>query len=221
MAIGAGEKRPYVIDDSLADRDGDERHRQLRPPRHRRRRRGAADAGVQAAGREPAGDAGLTRRWPLVKAVAAGAVAALAIPWVIRGGTGQLVEWLHYGLVQVNLGCWPLRLVLAASSASSPCSPGPCWPGRTDERSRRLALLRQVALELRRRRCRMTASGRGAVHGTRRSRRLLACSSAGDGHASARAIELLSGPRPGRSRRGCRSSSPSLLGIIVLVPLTG
>ena len=46
-----------------ADRDRDERHRQLRPPRHRRRRRGAPDAGVQAADRSAAGDAGLTWRW--------------------------------------------------------------------------------------------------------------------------------------------------------------
>ncbi len=61
MAIGAGEKRPYVINDSLADRDRHERHRKLRPPRHRRRRRRQADAGVQAAGRKPAGDAGLSR----------------------------------------------------------------------------------------------------------------------------------------------------------------
>ena len=42
-----------------ADRDRDERDRQLRPPRHRRRRRREADAGVQAAGRKPAGNAGL------------------------------------------------------------------------------------------------------------------------------------------------------------------
>ena len=61
MAIGAGEKRPYVINDSLQIATRDERHRQLRPPRHRRRRRGQADAGVQAAGRKSAGDAGLSR----------------------------------------------------------------------------------------------------------------------------------------------------------------
>jgi len=42
----------------------------------------------------------------LVKAVAVGAVAALAIPYVIRGGSGQLVEWLHYGLVNVSAGGW-------------------------------------------------------------------------------------------------------------------
>ena len=61
MAIGAGEKRPYVIDDSLQIATRDERHRQLRPPRHRRRRRRAADAGVQAAGRGAAGDDCLSR----------------------------------------------------------------------------------------------------------------------------------------------------------------
>ena len=55
MAIGAGEKRPYVIVDSPADRDRDERDRKLRPPRDRRRRRREADAGVQAAGGEPPG----------------------------------------------------------------------------------------------------------------------------------------------------------------------
>jgi hypothetical protein len=43
---------------------------------------------------------------PLVKAVIVGAVGALAIPWAIRGGTGQLVEWLHYGLVSFNVGSW-------------------------------------------------------------------------------------------------------------------
>ena len=46
-----------------ADRDGDERDRQLRPPRHRRRRRRPADAGVQAPRRKPAGHAGLRWRW--------------------------------------------------------------------------------------------------------------------------------------------------------------
>ncbi len=72
MAIGAGEKRPYVINDSPADRDRDERDRKLRPPRHRRRRRGEADAGVQAADRKPAGDAGLTTaaRIPVIRVTA-------------------------------------------------------------------------------------------------------------------------------------------------------
>ena len=98
-----------------ADRHRDERHRQLRPPRHRRRRRRPADAGVQAAGREPAGDAGLMA---LVKAVLAGAVAAIAIPYVIRGGSGGFVDRLQTGLVQVSLGgvhfawSWPLFCVV-------------------------------------------------------------------------------------------------------------
>jgi hypothetical protein len=39
---------------------------------------------------------------PLVKAVIAGAVGALAIPWAIRGGTGPLVTLLHYGLVEIR-----------------------------------------------------------------------------------------------------------------------
>jgi hypothetical protein len=42
----------------------------------------------------------------LVKAVAAGVVGALAIPWAIRGGSGQLVELLHYGLVHAQVGDW-------------------------------------------------------------------------------------------------------------------
>jgi len=35
-----------------------------------------------------------------------GAVGALAIPWAIRGGTGQLIELLHYGLVNLHLDGW-------------------------------------------------------------------------------------------------------------------
>src|SRR5207248_6774166 len=47
-------------------------HRQLRPSGDRRRRRREADAGVQAPGREPAGDAGLTEagRVPVVRVTA-------------------------------------------------------------------------------------------------------------------------------------------------------
>ena len=62
MAIGAGEKRPWVIDDSLQIATMMTRDRKLRPPRHRRRRRRPADAGVQAARRGPARNAGLTWR---------------------------------------------------------------------------------------------------------------------------------------------------------------
>jgi hypothetical protein len=40
----------------------------------------------------------------LVKAVFAGAVAAIAVPWIIKGGTGGFVEMLQTGLVQVRLG---------------------------------------------------------------------------------------------------------------------
>ena len=54
----------------------------------------------------------------LVKAVLAGAVAAIAVPYVIRGGTGGFVEMLKYGTVQFNLGSvdfawsWPLFCVV-------------------------------------------------------------------------------------------------------------
>jgi pyruvate dehydrogenase E2 component (dihydrolipoamide acetyltransferase) len=55
MAIGAGEKRPYVVDDALANRYGHVRHRQLRPPRHRRRRRRAADEAFKTLVENPLG----------------------------------------------------------------------------------------------------------------------------------------------------------------------
>jgi hypothetical protein len=54
----------------------------------------------------------------LVKAVLAGAVAALAVPWAIHGGSGQLVELLHYGVVQFSIGgvqlawSWPLFCIV-------------------------------------------------------------------------------------------------------------
>lgn len=40
----------------------------------------------------------------LVKAVLAGAVVAIAVPYVIKGGTGGFVEMLQTGLVRVSLG---------------------------------------------------------------------------------------------------------------------
>ena len=61
LAVGAGEKRPLCDRRRARRRDGDVGDRQLRSPRDRRRGRRRADAGVQGAGREPAGDAGLTR----------------------------------------------------------------------------------------------------------------------------------------------------------------
>jgi pyruvate dehydrogenase E2 component (dihydrolipoamide acetyltransferase) len=59
MAIGAGEKRPYVINDSLQIATVMSADRKLRPPGDRRGRRSEADAGVQASGRKPSGDVGL------------------------------------------------------------------------------------------------------------------------------------------------------------------
>ncbi|HST36132.1 MAG TPA: hypothetical protein VLK25_05835 [Allosphingosinicella sp.] len=50
----------------------------------------------------------------LAKAVGLGAVGALAIPWLVWGGTGRLVEWLHYGLVHFYIAdrhfawSWPI-----------------------------------------------------------------------------------------------------------------
>ena len=50
----------------------------------------------------------------LGKAVLAGAVAAFALPLVMRGDAGQLGQWLQRGIVQLALGdvrlawSWPL-----------------------------------------------------------------------------------------------------------------
>jgi hypothetical protein len=40
----------------------------------------------------------------LVKAVLAGAVAAIAVPFVIRDGSGGFVEMLQYGMVHLSVG---------------------------------------------------------------------------------------------------------------------
>jgi hypothetical protein len=50
----------------------------------------------------------------LVKAVVAGIVAAVGVPYAMQGNTGQLGEWLQRGLVHFSLGnvelawSWPL-----------------------------------------------------------------------------------------------------------------
>ena len=50
----------------------------------------------------------------LGKAVLIGAVAALAIPFAMRGSTGQLGDWLRLGLAEPSVGgstiawSWPL-----------------------------------------------------------------------------------------------------------------
>ena len=54
----------------------------------------------------------------LVKAVLAGAVGAIAVPYVIRGGSGGFVDMLQTGLVQVSLAgvdfawSWPIFCVV-------------------------------------------------------------------------------------------------------------
>lgn len=50
----------------------------------------------------------------LGKAVMIGAVAAVAIPWAMRGDTGELGGWVRYGVMEFSLGgadidwSWPL-----------------------------------------------------------------------------------------------------------------
>lgn len=54
----------------------------------------------------------------LVKAVAAGLVGALAIPYAFRGGSGQLAEWVHYGVVDFSIAdvrliwSWPIFCIV-------------------------------------------------------------------------------------------------------------
>ena len=55
---------------------------------------------------------------PLVKAVVAGAIAALAIPFITRGGEGQLSQWTSYGIVHATAGgyhltwSWPIFCIV-------------------------------------------------------------------------------------------------------------
>jgi hypothetical protein len=55
---------------------------------------------------------------PLARAVVAGAIAALAIPWLARGSDGELGGWLGRGVVHFSLGSahliwsWPLFCVV-------------------------------------------------------------------------------------------------------------
>lgn len=39
----------------------------------------------------------------LVKAVAAGTIGAVALPWAFRGGSGELAEWVQRGAVHFNV----------------------------------------------------------------------------------------------------------------------
>ncbi|HEV2745881.1 MAG TPA: hypothetical protein VGW34_01115 [Allosphingosinicella sp.] len=54
----------------------------------------------------------------LPRAAALGAIAALAIPWVMREETGQLGEWVQLGVVRFSaaglhlLWSWPLFAVV-------------------------------------------------------------------------------------------------------------
>jgi hypothetical protein len=52
------------------------------------------------------------------KAAIAGAIAALGLPWVFRGGSGQLADWVQAGMVHFNIASvhlvwsWPIFCVV-------------------------------------------------------------------------------------------------------------
>ena len=54
----------------------------------------------------------------LGKAVMIGTVAALAVPWAMRGETGYLGEWIQLGVMELSLGSadirwsWPLFIAV-------------------------------------------------------------------------------------------------------------
>ena len=106
-----------------ADRDRDERHRQLRPPRHRRRRRRPADAGVQAAGGEPAGDAGLVHL-PLKFAISIPVTVAVALGLafaLVSVAPTRLPMWIKFhqvGGLTLMAGAAGLLLVLPNLAAA-------------------------------------------------------------------------------------------------------
>ena len=42
----------------------------------------------------------------LAKAALTGTVAAIAIPYIVRGGSGLVFDWLQYGVVHFTLSGW-------------------------------------------------------------------------------------------------------------------
>ena len=52
------------------------------------------------------------------KAAIAGAIAALGLPWIFRGSSGQLADWVQAGMVHLNIGgvhlvwSWPIFCVV-------------------------------------------------------------------------------------------------------------
>ena len=42
----------------------------------------------------------------LVKAVALGAVAAIALPYVAHGQAGEFAQWLQIGMVRLHVASW-------------------------------------------------------------------------------------------------------------------
>ena len=52
------------------------------------------------------------------KAAIAGSIAALGLPWMFRGGSGQLADWVQAGIVHFNIAgvhlvwSWPIFCVV-------------------------------------------------------------------------------------------------------------
>ena len=59
---------------------------------------------------------------PLGRAVIVGAIAAIAIPWLARGGNGELGEWIGRGVVHFSIGSvhlawsWPLFCIVTLAT---------------------------------------------------------------------------------------------------------
>ena len=185
-----------------ADRDRDERHRQLRPPRHRRRRRREADAGVQAAGRKPAGDAGLSRE---------AVIRVTAMPADTNPYGGVFGGWL---MGQMGLACGSFasrrtqgKAILVAADAIK--FPGAMAVG--DELSVYVELLKQgrTSLRLEGRSDRARAR-RGAA---KRSWRRASSPSSRWTRRASRGRSPVPSPSPLAGEGGARSAQPSGRGV--------
>ena len=66
------------------------------------------------------------------KAAMAGAVGALALPWLFRGSSGQLADWVQRGIVQFEIAgvhlvwSWPIFCVVTLFAWALIA-----WAGRT------------------------------------------------------------------------------------------
>ena len=96
-------------------RDGHERHRQLRPPRHRRRPRGRVHGGVQAAGGSADGDACVSDTYDLIVLGSGPGGYVAAIRAAQLGLKTAIVEREKLGGVCLNWGCIPTKALLRTS----------------------------------------------------------------------------------------------------------